>query len=341
MSFKKLTISYDDFQDEENGLVPYLASAIVMLIRKDDMETLQELMNNIAKVADQMFDLNDEAVAKKKDYDKLQNRLAAIQADLAKKEEAQAAIQEQMKQLVGKGADEYSDTMEPAEARDISEIVSVESVEYDPLSELDMALGDLESDDLSGLSELTVEKVMVNQNVPEALRKAGIVFGDEIDKLAMQHEEEVEELEEDVYADFDLQVEDVDQGYMPVPDEPSSNENLSFDNLFGDMPASAESENTDDEEFFDDYSEYDDNYDDLDIFDTPDPSESSSEKEPEQNDEYDEIDFDEDFVDDGYLESADDIFAPSPSSSAQEPPSDDDDDDDNMTSGIVDLDLFK
>ena len=330
MSFKKLTISYDDFQDEENGLVPYLASAIMMLIRKGDMQALQLLMNNIAKVADQLFDLNDEAVAKKKDYDKLQNRLAAIQADLMKKEEAQAAIREQMLQLIGDEDEEYSDTMEPAAARDISEIVADVAVEYDPLAELDLALGSLDSDDMSGLADLTVEKVMTNQDVPEALRKAGIVFGDEIDKLASRHEEEIEDLEEDVYADFDLQIEDVDQGYVPVPDDSKEKKN-DPEQLFAE-----ESVGYEDEE--DDYSEYDDTYDDFDIFETPSSSNGSSSY-SDNNDEYEEIDFDEDFVDDGSasLGSVDDIFAPASSAT---PINTSDDDDDDMTSGIVDLDLF-
>ena len=331
MSFKKLTISYDDFQDEENGLVPYLASAIMMLIRKDDMDGLQELMNNIAKVAEMLFDLNDEAVAKKKDYDKLQNRLAAIRADREKKEAAEAAIREQMLLLIGKEEEEYSDTLEPASARDISEIVADAAVEYDPLSELDLALGDFDSDDMSGLSELTVEKVMTNQHVPEALRKAGIVFGDEIGKLATKHEEEIEELEDDVYADFDLQIEDVDQGYVPVPDDiPMKSSDPT--NLFTEEPAAYDEE--------DDYSEYDDTYDDFDIFEEPSSQGLSSapslEDFGQEDDDYNEIDFDEDFVEDEYLESADDIFAPPPSTPSNDFASDDDD----MTSGIVDLDLF-
>ena len=296
MAFRKLTISYDDFHDEEHGLVRYLADAVMMLIRKNDMDALQELMNNIAVVSADLEDLNNEIIGKKKDYDKLMNRINALQADMAQKMAAQADLEAEMRKLVGSSDEERLDSFDDPLA------------EFDQvLSGFDQDLGD--DDEFAGLSEITVENVIGNDDVPETFKRHGIVFGDDISRLAAAESYEIEQ-EDDIYADFvDLHV-DVDQGYKPV-DEAARSLGLS-------VPKDPEPI----DDFDAAYSQFDDTYDDM--FD-----DAAGDEEDFFDDVYDDLD---DFSN-GSVDSVDDMFAPAPAQT-QKPSG-------GGIPGVIDMDLFR
>lgn len=300
MGFRKLTISYEDFQDEERGLVRYLADAVMMLIRKNDMDGLQKLMNNIAIVSADLDDLNHEIIGKKKDYDKLMNRINALQADMAQKMAAQADLEAEMRKLVGSSEEDEKTASFDDPLAEFDQV----------LSELDQDFGD--DDEFAGLSEITVENVIGNDDVPETFKKHGIVFGEDISRLAAAENYEIEQ-EDDIYTDFDLHV-DVDQGYKPV-DEAARSLGLS-------MPKDPDPI----DDFDAAYSQFDDTYDDM-------FGDVGGDSADFFGDDYDDFD-DFDDLGNSSMGSVDDMFSPAP---AQEPKTTNG----GGIPGVVDMDLFR
>lgn len=94
-------LSYDNFADKESGLLPYLASSVKDLIRVEDDEALQQLINDIAFVADSLYDLNDEIVKARKHYEQMKNKREAIRQSLEERQNAMKAIESEMQAEFG------------------------------------------------------------------------------------------------------------------------------------------------------------------------------------------------------------------------------------------------
>lgn len=102
---KKLEVTYENFADEEEGLLPYLAEVVKKLIKTEDEDALQRLVEDIAKTAECLYDLNDEVVTVKKKYDQMKNRHASLMKDLEQRKAAMEALELEMQNEFGVGDD--------------------------------------------------------------------------------------------------------------------------------------------------------------------------------------------------------------------------------------------
>lgn len=262
---KAFTTDYEHFADVKIGLLPYLAESTKEIFHNDDPVQLKKFMEDIAFVADNLYDLLDEVDAAKIKYDQLRNRIAAIEKDKAEKESALAAIKATMEKEFGT---KHDDDAVPELVFDSPEGEKVVPMEQPKEPSLSMS-----AEDKAFMEEmLTFENVVDPSSMPpdenELLRESGLVFNDEIDQLSKEHAEMEYDFDDDddgLYNDFvDEYAEDVDDGYVPldVPKLDNGDEDISplpplasaDAALIGDMP--------DTDELFDDMPDAEDDLED-------------------------------------------------------------------------------
>lgn len=223
---KAFTTDYEHFADVKIGLLPYLAESTKEIFHNDDSDQLRKFMEDIAFVADNLYDLLDEIEASKIQYDQYRNRIAAIERDKAEKENALAAIKAEMQQKFGTAQDDVSVPELVFDSPDGTKVVTIpDKPEEDEMSAEDKAFMD---------AMLTFENVVDTSVMPpdenELLRESGLVFNDEIDQIAEERDNldyDFEDDDEGLYNDFvDEYSEDIDEGYVPldVPVLPADDE---------------------------------------------------------------------------------------------------------------------
>lgn len=184
-----LTTDYQRFADENDacGLLPYLGNCILALIRDENMEELQILINNIAYVADELYDLNESIPAKLDDFVQKKAKMQQLQEAQRKREEMMAQLQAEMDAIYG-----------PSNKSAVSSTPAAS----DPLADLDAAFGassahptqtdesiksvfdEISSDSTEDLlASLNAEDVLDSNAIP------GLVFDDDIDAVYQQEQE--------------------------------------------------------------------------------------------------------------------------------------------------------
>lgn len=98
---KPLKIEYTQIADKQDGLLPYLADCVKMLIRNKDDEGLQQLINDINFVADSLFDLNEQAAAAQIKFEKENARLKEAEEKARAAQEEAERIRKQMTESFG------------------------------------------------------------------------------------------------------------------------------------------------------------------------------------------------------------------------------------------------
>lgn len=98
---KAFTTDYEHFADDKTGLLPYLANVVKKLIQEEDNEKLQRLVDDIARTAENLYDLNDEVLVVKQKYDQMKNRREAIDRTLEAQLAAKAALDSEMQKEFG------------------------------------------------------------------------------------------------------------------------------------------------------------------------------------------------------------------------------------------------
>ena len=92
-------------EGSEAGVLPFLASEIKRLIRDDDLEGLQSLMNEIAKLSDNLVLLNEEVDEKRREYKRMRNRMRDLEEQERRQQEARKALLADMQKEFGIGDD--------------------------------------------------------------------------------------------------------------------------------------------------------------------------------------------------------------------------------------------
>lgn len=355
---KAFTTDYEHFADPNLGLLPYIASSVKEVIKEENDEKLQKLIDDIAYVVDNLDMLLDEVEAAKTKYDQYRNKMKALETAMEEKQNALLAMQEEMRKEFGTDDDDDDAPELVFSGPDGDRVVKVSDEPPKQVMSEEME---------SFLDEMfTVENVTGKSmaSAEDDLRSSGLIFNDEIDEAAAN--ESIVDIdapeEDDFYVDIDVAEPDVDNGYQPL-DPFGSDDDMGFGEDFGDpfgsdddneydtdagtaedtagsLPSLGTADNVlapdpDDEanmfldilaedgDFMNIFDE-EDGDDDDDYFDSVVPD----------DDEYDTIDFDDTFSD-GSAGGSD-----SSASSTSTPDSDDDDDDDSTTSGFVDPSFF-
>lgn len=353
---RAFTTDYEHFANPQTGLLPYLASSVKELIQNENTEALQQLIDDIVFTADSLYDLLDEVGAAKKKYDQLKNKMDAIQTALAEKEAAIKAIQEEMKNEFGvgeepqeHGLEDLLDGISLPTAEQIQQQTIIATPELPSIAPFAPPVSPVPAVDAEMealLSDFTIESVIGSAASPatDELKEAGLIFNDEIDAVALAREEapfDDEYDDEGLYMDFDIDEEDVDDGYQPLDGD---NDILS-DMGIGDFPPMPDFEPSslpplgtsggDEDDDEDDYGFGSNIAEDDELMDF-----ISTDFEEDEEDDDDIFSSFDDYGDDED-EDADLMIDPTTFGQDNTANADIDTDDDDMVSGIIDDDFFK
>lgn len=282
---KPFTADYEHFADPKTGLLPWLAGIVRVLIKEQNDEALQKLVNDIASTAESLYDLNDEVLEVRQRYQQLKNKREAVLRDLEQKQAAVGAIDKEMEEAFGISELEVDPLKDligiTGEEVDIAPDVSGSAAGEDSetISKLLEMVGDLTGLGLDVINQkihaaaflLGADDAQIGQAVATAARQAGVdelsLAGiasaemsqdaagsdesatdedsviDELDSLRIEEvvgptdddlramgfefandddwEEEDEgfneDIDDEIYDNFDIGLEDTDDGYRPVP----------------------------------------------------------------------------------------------------------------------------
>ncbi|RAP50912.1 MAG: hypothetical protein BZ138_06210, partial [Methanosphaera sp. rholeuAM270] len=253
-------LSYDTFADEEEGLLPYLATAVPYLLRESDVDGLQKLVDDMAFCANELYNLIDETVEQKKKFDIIMNKLHAIEEAQASQSAAKAAIEEELagafsvKTSQVRAAEEEAARQAEIEARIQAEAERIASERIAAYQKEEAARAataaatgliftDIDDDELladvseSDYDEADYDAADIGEpgepGAPDGATNGGMP---PVEPLS---DTESDSLSEDPFADFDQAVgladEDVDSGYRPVDEDPFDIEIPMDDGLPGDL----------------------------------------------------------------------------------------------------------
>lgn len=172
---KPLTTDYEHFADPKTGIMPWLAGIVRVLIKNQDDEALQQLVNDIAQVANSMYDLNDEVLDVRQRYQQLKNKREAVLRDLEQKQAAVGAIDKEMEEAFG---------VSDIEANPLDDLIGLNAEKID-LTNMPVDL----SAEAPGMTpepdEMTIQLLdmagdvtgLSREDVEQRVRAAGILLG--------------------------------------------------------------------------------------------------------------------------------------------------------------------
>lgn len=137
---------YTKFADPEQGLLPYLASSVKELIRAENDDGLQQLVNDISFVSDSLCDLNDEIIRVREEYEQMKIKRDAIRKALEEKRNAEEEIEAEMARRFGIKTSREAREESTKEIPDLGDGLDKLIDEADAISNSDISITDVNDD---------------------------------------------------------------------------------------------------------------------------------------------------------------------------------------------------